>query len=63
MNVTYVYSNLMVKVKKQLMAINQYHDTLQAKYGSRLLPSHLRAMDVPLFWLMKNELTSLHPIL
>jgi hypothetical protein len=53
----------MVKVKKQLMAINQYHDTLQAKYGSRLLPSHLRAMDVPLFWLMKNELTSMHPIL
>ena len=25
--------------------IHQYHDALQSKYGSRLLPSHLRAMD------------------
>ena len=24
--------------------IDQYHDALQAKYGSRLLPSHLRAI-------------------
>jgi len=25
--------------------LNQYHDALQAKYGSRLLPSHLRAIE------------------
>jgi hypothetical protein len=30
----------------QLAAIlNQYHDVFQAKYGSRLLPGHLRAID------------------
>ena len=25
--------------------IHQYHDALQAKYGSRLLPGHLRAIQ------------------
>jgi len=25
--------------------LDQYHDALQAKYGSQLLPGHLRAID------------------
>jgi hypothetical protein len=25
--------------------LDQYHDAFQAKYGSRLLPSHLRAIE------------------
>jgi hypothetical protein len=25
--------------------LDQYHDALQAKYGSRLLPGHLRAIE------------------
>ncbi|CAB1064740.1 hypothetical protein D1BOALGB6SA_9537 [Olavius sp. associated proteobacterium Delta 1] len=30
----------------QLAAIlDQYHDSFQTKYGSRLLPGHLRAID------------------
>jgi hypothetical protein len=30
---------------KLALLMDQYHDALKAKYGSRLLPSHLRAIQ------------------